>query len=137
MPEIHLVACGVTAHECIDEVPTITIRRFPCVFGRGSRCDHRLDDPMISRRHCAFSFHEGQVWVEDLDSRNGTLIDGEPVLAPRPLTDGATLQLAYLTFVVRREDSPAKSRLSLDGLAAPLQGDGGSPAGHVAQGGRA
>jgi pSer/pThr/pTyr-binding forkhead associated (FHA) protein len=61
---------------------------------------------MVSRRHCALSFRDGQVWVEDLASRNGTRIDGEPVLAPRPVVDGATLELACLTFVVRQDDFP-------------------------------
>jgi len=119
MPEIQLVACGETAQVCPDEVATIAISRLPCVLGRASGCDHRIDNPMISRQHCAFSFHDGQVWVEDLASRNGTRIDGESVLAPRPVVDGATLQLACLTFVVRREDSPAESRLNPAGLAGP------------------
>jgi pSer/pThr/pTyr-binding forkhead associated (FHA) protein len=105
MPEIHLVACGVADPEHGGKVPTIAIRHLPCVLGRASACDHRIDDPMISRRHCAFSFRDGQVWVEDLASRNGTRIDGEPVQSPRPVADGATLQLARLTFVIRQEGS--------------------------------
>lgn len=109
MPEIHLVACGVTAQERTDEVPTIAISHLPCVLGRASECDHRLDDPMISRRHCAFSFRDGQVWIEDLASRNGTRLDGEPVLAPCPLVDGATLQLARLSFVVRQNSLQSRA----------------------------
>jgi pSer/pThr/pTyr-binding forkhead associated (FHA) protein len=81
------------------------------VLGRASECDHRINDPMISRRHCAFSLRDGRVWVEDLASRNGTRLDGEPVHAPRPVADGATLQVADWTFVIRQEGSPAECRL--------------------------
>jgi pSer/pThr/pTyr-binding forkhead associated (FHA) protein len=107
MPEIHLVACGVADPEHGGKVPTIDIRRLPFVLGRASTCDHRIDDPMISRQHCAFSMRDGQVWVEDLASRNGTRIDGEPVRTPCPVADGAMLQLARCTFLVRLEDTPA------------------------------
>jgi pSer/pThr/pTyr-binding forkhead associated (FHA) protein len=93
------------------EVPTLAIRNLPCVLGRAPACDLRLDDPMVSRRHCAFSLRGGQVWVEDLASRNGTRLDGEPVLAPRPVADGAMLQVAHLTFTVHLEGSPAQPRL--------------------------
>ncbi len=103
MPAIHLVACEMAGQEGEARVRTIALSHQPCVLGRSSRCDHRINDPMISRRHCALSFHDGQVWVEDLYSRNGTRIDGEPVLAPRPIADGATLQLAHLTFRVAKE----------------------------------
>jgi pSer/pThr/pTyr-binding forkhead associated (FHA) protein len=116
MPEIHLVACGMADREHPDEAPTIAISHLPCVLGRAKGCDYRIDHPMISRRHCALSFHSGQVWVEDLASRNGTRIDGEPVLAPRPVVDGATLQLAGLTFLIRQETPPAESCSRLDGF---------------------
>jgi pSer/pThr/pTyr-binding forkhead associated (FHA) protein len=96
------------------EFPAIAIRHLPCVLGRASACDERLDHPLISRRHCAFSLRDGQVWVEDLASRNGTRLDGETVLAPRPIADGATLQLAYLTFTIRVEGSAAQPALPRD-----------------------
>jgi pSer/pThr/pTyr-binding forkhead associated (FHA) protein len=100
-----------------EEAPTIAIGRLPCVLGRASACDYRIDNPTISRRHCALSYRAGQVWVEDLASRNGTRIDGEPVLAPRPVPDGATLQLAGLTFVLRQESTPPELRSKPDGFA--------------------
>jgi pSer/pThr/pTyr-binding forkhead associated (FHA) protein len=109
MPDIHLVACGAADQERRDEVRTIDINRLPCVLGRASGCDHRIKDPSISRRHCLLSFHDGKLWVEDLASLNGTRIDGERVLDPRPVVDGATLQLARLTFVVRQEHDPGDS----------------------------
>jgi pSer/pThr/pTyr-binding forkhead associated (FHA) protein len=123
MSEIHLVPCGVAGQECSDDGRTIVISRLPCVIGRASWCDHRINDPLISRRHCALSFRDGQVWVEDLSSRNGTLIDGKPILAPRPVGDGALLQLSHLTFVVRLADFPAESGLNPVGIAGARTGE--------------
>ena len=37
----------------------------------------RIDDWMISRRHCRFILRDDWVWVEDLGSRNGTILNGE------------------------------------------------------------
>jgi predicted component of type VI protein secretion system len=108
MPELHLTPFLMADQGRHTEVPTIAIHCLPCVLGRASACDQRLDDPMISRRHCAFLLRGGHVWVEDLASRNGTRLDGEPVVAPRLLRNGATLQLAHLTFTVRLDGSPAE-----------------------------
>jgi pSer/pThr/pTyr-binding forkhead associated (FHA) protein len=94
------------------------------VLGRASECDHRIKDPLVSRRHCAFSLRDGQVCVEDLASHNGTRLDGEPVHAPRPVADGAILQVADWTFVIRLEGFPAESRSQREDLAGPRAGGG-------------
>ncbi len=116
MLEIHLVPRWEADQERIDEDRIIVISRFPFVLGRALGCDHRIDHPLISRRHCAFSFRDGQMWIEDLASSNGTRINGEPVLAPRPVVDGATLQLAHLPYQVHQEEFPIGSRLKTDEL---------------------
>ncbi|WP_156045568.1 FHA domain-containing protein [Herbidospora cretacea] len=61
-------------------------------LGRGRAADLRLDDPHLSSIHAALSRTGGQTSVEDLGSRNGTLVNGEPVRRPRVLHDGDVLQ---------------------------------------------
>jgi hypothetical protein len=52
--------------------------RLPFVIGRGSDADVRLDDPKVSRAHVRVSQHEsGGVIVRDLNSRNGTIVEGQ------------------------------------------------------------
>jgi len=46
------------------------------VFGRGSDCDVRLEDPKASRAHCRFERLGDDLFLVDLDSRNGTWVDG-------------------------------------------------------------
>ena len=53
--------------------------------GRHPRCDIFLDDITVSRHHARFSRRDGQVWISDENSLNGTyvnrtLIDGEVAL---------------------------------------------------------
>ena len=100
MLQVQLLQLGPSFSDDEDQAP-ITITRFPFVVGRHPDCDHRIDDPTISRRHCAFSLRGRRVWVEDLGSRNGTRLNGEPLTEPRPLGDGDRLDLYYLPFQVR------------------------------------
>jgi pSer/pThr/pTyr-binding forkhead associated (FHA) protein len=53
--------------------------------GRHPRCDIFLDDITVSRHHARFSRRDGQVWISDENSLNGTyvnktLIDNEVAL---------------------------------------------------------
>ena len=50
------------------------------VIGRAKDTDFQLDDPNVSRRHAAIYWENGRVMVEDLDSTNGTLVNGYPIL---------------------------------------------------------
>jgi DNA-binding NtrC family response regulator len=47
--------------------------------GAEAGCDIRLGDRGISRRHAEFWMRDGQVWVRDLQSRNGTYLEGARV----------------------------------------------------------
>lgn len=46
------------------------------VIGRSSGCDLPLDDALVSRRHASIIVQGNQVVVEDLESRNGVLVNG-------------------------------------------------------------
>ncbi|HIA39130.1 MAG TPA: FHA domain-containing protein [Planctomycetes bacterium] len=49
------------------------------VVGRGQDCDIRIDDPLASRHHCRIEIVGDQVYVVDLDSRNGSWVGGQRV----------------------------------------------------------
>jgi pSer/pThr/pTyr-binding forkhead associated (FHA) protein len=127
MPRIHLVTTAVSGQEQATEAPNITIRHLPCVIGRSTGCDYRINDPMISRTHCELSLREGQVWVQDLHSLNGTRIDGKRLLGPESVTDGARLQLGPFTFVMRMDPFTSDPHSNTDGLAGARTGELGSP----------
>ncbi|MDI3408884.1 FHA domain-containing protein [Streptomyces cavernicola] len=69
-------------------------------IGRSADADVPLDDPDVSRLHCAVTVGEdGRVSVTDLNSTNGTSVDDRPV-ADRPvrLTPGALLRIGESTL---------------------------------------
>jgi two-component system, cell cycle response regulator len=45
------------------------------VLGRADDATVRLTEPMVSRTHARISWRDGQFWIEDLGSSNGTFID--------------------------------------------------------------
>ena len=65
------------------------------VLGRGAECHPRLPNELpykdVSRRHCLVGLSPSGVWVLDLDSRNGTFVNGQPVgqlTGPDPPSQG-------------------------------------------------
>lgn len=62
-------------------------------IGRAAGCGVVIDDARVSKLHTRV-FNSGGVWyVEDLGSTNGTLVDGEPLDALRPLAVGMRVQV--------------------------------------------
>jgi transcriptional regulator with GAF, ATPase, and Fis domain len=49
------------------------------VVGRGRDCGLRLEDPLSSREHCRVERLGSDIFVVDLDSANGTWVDGHKV----------------------------------------------------------
>jgi CheY-like chemotaxis protein len=107
MVEVHLVPLRPD-DPALGGRAVFVVSSFPCVLGRGAGCGHRLADPLVSRRHCELSLRGGRVWAEDLGSRNGTSVNGEPLQGARPLADGDRLELADCPFLARLVGSPAE-----------------------------
>lgn len=63
---------------------------------RGS-CDIALDyAPSVSRRHCEISVRDGKYYVKDLQSSNGTYLNGDKVLTESEIYSGNILTLGSL-----------------------------------------
>jgi pSer/pThr/pTyr-binding forkhead associated (FHA) protein len=48
---------------------------------------------------------DGRAVLEDLESKNGTFLDGERVVSPQALEDGATIRLGWRASLVFRTDA--------------------------------
>src|SRR5512143_3559057 len=69
------------------------------VIGSHESADLALTDPTVSRFHCELIVHAGGVDVNDLGSRNGTLVNGVSVVAAHLAPDCAlTLGRTHLHF---------------------------------------
>jgi hypothetical protein len=68
------------------------------VLGRSRSCDVRLPDVNVSRRHAELRQEGATYWIIDLDSMNGTVVNGRPVERER-LRDGDTITLGSTDIV--------------------------------------
>ena len=49
------------------------------IIGRDSSCDVRIDAQSISREHCAIERDDAGLFLRDLDSTSGTMLDGKTI----------------------------------------------------------
>ena len=62
------------------KAPThILIHKSPFVIGRSAECDLVIDRSGISKRHNQILFDGEQFLIQDLQSKNGTLVNGESI----------------------------------------------------------
>ncbi len=68
--------------------------------GRAVGSDVRLDDRQVSRSHARIMVDETSATLEDLQTVNGTLLNGKEVQARQPLHPGDTVQFGASAFKV-------------------------------------
>jgi len=84
-------------------------KRFTAGFivGRSSECDLQISESCISRLHVSVEFRGGQCWLKDLDSVNGTFVNGARI-SEAPLGEDTEVELgrggALLLLQVEREE---------------------------------
>lgn len=82
-------------------------RTFPLsdevTVGRAPGCGVALtDDSFTSSLHARLWRQDGQVWVEDLGSTNGTYLNRRKLTRPAPLSRGDRLQVGHTVLEVGR-----------------------------------
>jgi pSer/pThr/pTyr-binding forkhead associated (FHA) protein len=83
------------------------LQRPETVIGRQHGTNLRIPSAEVSRRHCMLRKEDGYVTVEDLESRNGTFLNGAPVTAKEVVRPGDHLRIGPVTFVVDYEQPSA------------------------------
>ena len=72
------------------------------ILGRAADADVRIDHPRVSRSHAVLYRAAGSTWIEDLDSANGTRLNGEDVVEQAAeIRPGDAVSLGPATFSVR------------------------------------
>lgn len=72
--------------------------RDAAVMGRHPDCDIVLDQGAVSRQHARVTAANNEFYVEDLGSRNGTLVNGQAVSGRRRLYDNDQVKICDLLF---------------------------------------
>ena len=91
------------------EVPLFPGRN---VVGREADAAVRVDDRTISRHHAAIVIGGKSATVEDLDSKNGTFVNGERISAAVEVRDGAVLEFGSVRMVFREFSNLSTTTLS-------------------------
>ena len=88
------------------------------VIGRADQSDIVIASDRVSRRHVQVTSHQGQIQVEDLGSRNGTLLDGKPVTAAAAWTSGQVLSVGPCEFALESDISDQETVVTRPEAAA-------------------
>jgi pSer/pThr/pTyr-binding forkhead associated (FHA) protein len=77
-------------------------------IGRMSSSDIHLADIFVTRQHAQLICHGEEVFIIDLDSVNGTLVNGEKIepITPVPLADGDEITVGKTVLVFRTGEKP-------------------------------
>jgi pSer/pThr/pTyr-binding forkhead associated (FHA) protein len=89
-------------------------------IGRGRDADLVLADELVSRRHARVAPRGSGAVVEDLGSRNGTFLNGDPVHGPTRLEPGDQLQLGVTLVELRSASQIAERPSAVHPVPPPL-----------------
>ncbi len=70
--------------------------------GRSADCQLSLDDPLVSRRHALLVVTEASVSVEDLQSRNGVMVNGQRIAGRTPVQPGDRILIGSQELMLLR-----------------------------------
>lgn len=101
---------------CESDTYTFSDQDLPIEIGRSSSCDLSVDGAYVSRTHCRLFERDGTLWLEDLDSSNGTYEDGERI-SEAEITSERTFELSSVTVEVDPEKQSVKKRSRSQPLA--------------------
>ena len=87
-----------------DAEPAFTFRILPGnikTIGRSSGAEFTVEAPLVSRLHCRVTAGATELHVHDLDSTNGTFVNGARVV-DATLKEGDRLGVGRVEFVISR-----------------------------------
>src|SRR5882757_3079842 len=91
------------------------------VLGRDATADVALQqDELLSRQHVRLTPEADGVRVEDLDSRNGTFVDGDQIFSPAHLAPGGQLLLGVTVLQLGLAPEVARGATSVRQIPASL-----------------
>ena len=90
---------------CEDRIYASDLQK-PAVMGReAGTCAMLVEhDKSVSRKHCEFFWKHGTCYVRDLESFNGTFLNGEKIRKATPIKAGDILKLGGTKLIVAQCD---------------------------------
>jgi pSer/pThr/pTyr-binding forkhead associated (FHA) protein len=93
------------------EILRIPLKGPSMTIGRDPQCDLHLDNRALSRRHAQIEKRGAAIWVRDLNSQNGTYVNGNRINEPLALNGGDIVEVGRYHVRIEgvenaREDTP-------------------------------
>ena len=74
--------------------------KLPTIIGRSGEASLKVRTSVVSREHCRLYEKDGALYVEDLNSSNGTFVNEEKITAITPIATGDFLTVGPVTLEV-------------------------------------
>jgi ABC-type multidrug transport system ATPase subunit/predicted component of type VI protein secretion system len=89
-----------------EQLEPLNLRgRTRLTLGRDPRNDMVIDHPIVSRFHARLDLKDGAWTITDLDSSNGTFVNGRQPTADRPLLPGDTIRIGPFHLVFQPDET--------------------------------
>jgi len=82
------------------------VNRSAVTIGRSHNCDFQIPVISVSKKHCKLICKSDTVTIRDLDSRNGTLVNGK-LIHETTVNPGDSIEIGPLVFVIQINNEPA------------------------------
>jgi len=100
-----------------EVLQSFDLKETPVVIGRHPDCEIQLDDVSVSRFHAKITLDNGHFYLQDLNSRNGTILNGDAIAKPTRIFDQAQIKICDSTLsfslkqagTLRANENPAPS----------------------------
>jgi EAL domain-containing protein (putative c-di-GMP-specific phosphodiesterase class I) len=100
-----------------EPVRTVRIETSPFTIGRRVGLSLTISKPSVSNQHAELTLHDGRLMVRDLESTNGTFVNGVRIVHPCQLKHGDLVQFAQTVFRVGLESEDQQSKTIQDDAA--------------------
>lgn len=83
-------------------------------IGRDPESTVCINDSSVSRAHARITIKDAQARIEDLNSKNGTSVQNQPIAGPTVLADGDEIEFGHVKgwFIIElNEDPPTTTHL--------------------------
>src|SRR5262245_27800925 len=85
------------------------LEQAPLELGRQSGSAIVLESQAVSRQHARIVYDDGEYFVEDLNSSNGTYVNGKRINGRTRFSERDTLQVGPYVFGIRQSATPTPS----------------------------
>lgn len=74
------------------------------LIGRSNKSDLLFDDPKVSNKHCEIIFEKDNLYIDDLNSTNGTFVNGVPIVSRFKLSNNDIILIGQIELRINYEE---------------------------------